>query len=70
MTRNRSSARNRLITPADLIDALVRIEMLTATGHGLDPEATMGIHLMASIGRAALDQDERGQGDARQEVMF
>lgn len=43
------------ITPADLVDALERIEMLTATGTGLDPEATMQVHLLAGIGRATHD---------------
>lgn len=44
------------ITMDDLIDTLVKIEMLTATGHGLDPDTTIEVHLLAGIGRAVHDK--------------
>lgn len=43
------------ITPAHLVANLERIEMLTATGTGLNPETTMEVHLLAGIGRATHD---------------
>lgn len=46
----------RVIEFDDLVEALERIEMLTATGTGLDPDTTMQIHLMAGIGRATHDE--------------
>ncbi len=42
-------------TMADLIDNLMQIEMLTATGEGLDPATTIDVHLLAGIGRAVDD---------------
>lgn len=42
-------------TMADLIDNLMRIEILTATGEGLDPATTIDVHLLAGIGRAVAD---------------
>lgn len=45
----------RPITADDLIAALQQIEVLTATGGGLDPAATMQVHLLAGIGRAVSD---------------
>lgn len=44
------------ITTDDLIAALEEIEMLTATGTGLDPDTTMRVHLLAGIGRATHDR--------------
>ena len=38
-----------------LIAALMDIEMITASGCGLDPEATIHVHLLAGIGRAMID---------------
>lgn len=46
-----------LITRDDLIDTLMQIEMLTATGEGLTTDEAMRAHLMAGIGRAAQDRD-------------
>ncbi|MFC3569169.1 hypothetical protein [Paracoccus simplex] len=43
------------ITQDDLVAALEQIEMLTATGLGLDPDTTMQVHLLAGIGRATHD---------------
>ncbi|ABL69077.1 hypothetical protein [Paracoccus denitrificans] len=43
------------ITRDDLVSALEQIEMLTATGSGLDPDTTMQVHLLAGIGRATHD---------------
>jgi hypothetical protein len=40
----------------ELIAALQEIELLTATGRGLDPETTMRVHLLAGIGRATYDE--------------
>lgn len=42
-------------TMADLINNLMHIEMLTATGDGLDPATTIDVHLLAAIGRAVDD---------------
>lgn len=44
------------ITRDDLISNLELIEMLTATGSGLDPETTMRVHLLAGLGRASHDK--------------
>lgn len=43
------------ITTEDLVANLEEIEMLTATGNGLDAETTMRVHLLAGIGRATHD---------------
>ena len=45
-----------LLAADELARALAEIELLTATGDGLDPDTTIRVHMLAGIGRATHDE--------------